>query len=152
VTVNPSRQTVVVVALALALLVPTIASASDKTLKTTLAKWSQQIEGKARGISLSASRRHPQRMATKAQAFRTTALRAQRALSAQKPTSSRGRQAQKLALAAFRNYAQVGREWTLSGQARAQRKTAVATEHARLASGMAKKGNSLLRSAAKLLP
>jgi hypothetical protein len=139
------------IALALALVVPTSASASDKSLKATLATWSHQIQGKARGISLSATRHHPQRMTTKARQFRLTALRAQRALSAQRPTTARGRQAKSLALAAFRSYAAVGREWALSGEARLHRNIPAATKHARLASDFAKKGNSLLVQAGKLL-
>ncbi len=114
-------------------------------------RWSQQINGKARGISLSATRRHPRRMATKARGFRLTALRAERALSAQKPTSKRGYRARALAVAAFRNYARVGREWALSGQARVRHNISAASKHARLASTLAKKGNSQLRTAAKLL-
>jgi hypothetical protein len=135
------------IALALALVVPTSASASDKSLKTTLATWSHQIQG----ISLSATRHHPQRMTTKARQFRLTALRAQRALSAQRPTTARGHQAKSLALAAFRSYAAVGREWALSGEARLHRNMPAATKHARLASDFAKKGNSLLVRAGKLL-
>jgi hypothetical protein len=137
--------------LVLALAVPAGASASDKSLKTTLTKWSLQVEGKARGISLSATRRHPARMATKARSFRLTAVRAQHALALQKPTTARGRRAKALALAAFRNYAVVGRDWALSGDARLKGNVSAAADYARRAAGLAKKGNSQLTGAAKLL-
>jgi hypothetical protein len=136
---------------ALALTVPVGASASDKSLKAALAKWSHQIQLDAQGVQLSATRHHPQRMSTKARRFRAAALQARRAVLAQKATTARGRRARTLALQAFRNYAEVGREWRLSGEARARRDLSVAAKHARLASDLAKKGNSLLVGAARLL-
>jgi hypothetical protein len=130
---------------------PANASASDKSLKTALAKWSHQIQLEARGIALSARLRHPRRMTNRAHEFRLTALHAQRALSSQKPTTARGRRAKTLALNGFRNYAVVGHEWELSGKARLGGSIPEATKHAHLASSYAKKGNSQLVSAGKLL-
>src|SRR5207247_10020174 len=104
--------------IALALSVPAASGASDATLRTTLARWSHQIALDARGIGLSASRRHPRRMTRRARHFRADALRAVRALAPVRPSSGRGRRAKRLALAAFRDYAIVGRQWALSGQAR----------------------------------
>jgi hypothetical protein len=137
--------------IAVVLLVPANANASDKSLRAALAKWSHQIQVEAHGVALSASLRHPRRMTTRARQFRLTALHAQRALSAQKPTTARGRRAKTLALTGFRSYVVVGREWALSGEARLGGNIPAATKHARLASSFAKKGNSLLVSAGKLL-
>jgi hypothetical protein len=120
-------------------------------LKAALAKWSRQIGLDARGIGLSAARQHPRRMTGRARRFRVTALHAQRALASQKPSTARGRRARTLALAAFRDYAVVGREWTLTGEARLHGNKTAATTHARLASRYATKGNSLLVGAGKLL-
>ncbi len=153
-TVSPSlaraRQVLLAVALALVLLAPAQARASDASLKATLAKWSHRIQSDARRIGLSATRRHPLRMTSRARAFRLDAVRAQRALTPQKPSTARGRKAKSLALAAFRDYAIVGREWALSGEARVRRDKAAAAKHARLASRYAKKGNGLLVGAGKL--
>ena len=139
------------VEVALALLVPALAPASDASLKTTLAGWSQRISADARGVGLSARNRHPLRMTTRARHFRLDALRARRALAAQRPSSARGRRAKTLALAAFRAYAFVGREWVLSGRARLHRNTSAAVRHARLARRSAQKANGLLVDAGKLL-
>lgn len=140
-----------VLVVALALLVPTFASASDVSLKTTLAGWSHRISADARGVGLSARNRHPGRMTTRARHFRLDALRARRALAAQRPSSAPGRRAKTLALDAFRAYAFVGREWVLSGRARVHRNTSGAVRHARLARRSALKANRLLVAAGKLL-
>ena len=87
-----------------------------------MAKWSHRIAVDAHGIALSATQRHPRRMMVRANRFRADALRARRAIAGQRPSSSRGRRARVLALAAFRDYMIVGREWALSGQARLQGK------------------------------
>jgi len=140
-----------VVLLSLALMFPAAAGASTATLKKTLGTWSHRLGVDARGISLSASRRHPRRMTRRAKHFRLDALRARRALAAQRPSTPRGWRARRLGLAAFRNYAAVGRQWTLSGTARLHRKKAVADRHARLAKRLTKKGNRLLVAAGRLL-
>jgi hypothetical protein len=135
----------------LALLLPVAASASDATLRMTLATWSHRIALDANGISLSASRRHPRRMVRRAPHFRADAFRARRVLTPIQPSSSRGRRAKQLALTAFRDYALVGREWVLSGQARLQGRRLAAVTHARVAARFAKGGSRLLVTAGKLL-
>jgi len=117
----------------------------------TLAKWSHRIALDARGIGLSASRRHPRRMTRRARHFRADALRALRALAPVRPSSVRGRRAKRLALAAFRDYAIAGRQWALSGQARLRRLRLAAVGHARLAERYARSGNRLLLASGKLL-
>jgi hypothetical protein len=136
---------------AVALAIPAAASASDATLRVTLARWSNQISLDARGVDLSASRRHPRRMTRRARHFRADALRALRALGPLRPSSDRGRRAKSRALAAFRNYAIVGRQWALSGQARLRGRRQAALAHARLAKRHARRGNRLLLVAGKLL-
>jgi hypothetical protein len=137
--------------IALALSLPAASVASDATLRTTLARWSHQIALDARGIGLSASRRHPRRMTRRARHFRADALRAVRALAPVRPSSARGRRAKSLALAAFRDYAIVGRQWALSGQARLRGLRLAALGHARLAERYARKGSRLLLAAGNLL-
>jgi hypothetical protein len=90
-------------------------------------------------------------MTSRARHFRLTALHAQHALASQRPSTARGRRAKALAIGAFRDYALVGREWVLTGRARLHGNRAAATTHARLASRYAKKGNSLLLGAGRLL-
>jgi hypothetical protein len=136
---------------AVALALPAAANASDAALRTTLAKWSHQIALDAQGIGLSAARRHPRRMIRRALHFRLDALRARKALAAVQPSSARGRRAKKLALAAFYDYAIVGRQWALSGQARVRGLRAAAVGHARIAARYARKGSSLLLAAKRLL-
>jgi hypothetical protein len=95
--------------LAVALWIPATANANDRTLRAAVSKWSHRISLDARGISLSAARRHPRRMMRRAKEFRAEALRARRAVAAQRPSTRRGRRAKRLALAAFLDYAIVGR-------------------------------------------
>lgn len=137
--------------LGLLVVAPSQAAASNASLKRTLSTWSHRIGADAKGISLSASRRHPRRMTRRAQHFRRDALRARHALAAQKPSSARGLRAKRLAMAAFRAYASVGRQWTLSGKARTHRKNALAGRYAKSALRFARKGNRLLVSAGRLL-
>jgi hypothetical protein len=142
---------VVVSLVVLALAAPAASQASDRTLKRTLAHWSHTVALDARGISLSASKRHPRRMVLRAREFRADSLRARRAIAAQHPSTARGRQAKGLALGAFRAYATVGTEWARSGQARLRGRKALAARHAALAARYARKGNRLIRSAGRLL-
>ena len=130
---------------------PTAATAGDATLRARLATWSSRLALDARGIGLSASRRHPRRMTRRARHFRVEALRARRAVAAVHPSSARGRRAKRLALAAFSDYAVVGRQWTLSGQARVRGLRAAAVAHARRAARYARAGSRLLRTAGSLL-
>jgi hypothetical protein len=137
--------------LAITFLAPASALATNRTLKTTLGKWSHTIALDARAVSLSASQRHPRRMMLRAQEFRADSLKARRAVIAQKPSTAGGRKARQLALAAFADYALVGTHWALSGRARLQGHTVVATRQASAAKRYAVKGNSLIRSAGRLL-
>ncbi|HYT50672.1 MAG: hypothetical protein E6G23_07455 [Actinobacteria bacterium] len=136
---------------AVALSFPVAASAGDAALRTTLTQWSHRIALDAQGIGLSAARRHPRRMTRRARHFRLDALRARNALAAVRPSSARGRRAKKLALAAFYDYAIVGRQWALSGQARLRGLRAAAVGHARIAAQYARKGSALLLAAKRLL-
>src|SRR5919201_1254789 len=135
---------------AAALSLPAVGNASDATLRATLANWSHRIALDAHGIGLSAALRHPRRMTRRARHFRVDALRARRAIAAVHPSSARGRRAKRLALAAFSGYAIVGREWTLSGQARVHGLRAAAIAHARRAERYARAGSRLLRAAGSL--
>lgn len=147
----PIRAIAAALAAAILFAGPPQAAASDRSLESALARWSTQIRLKARGVSLSATRRHPVRMTTKAKGFRRDAIAAQRALRAQVPGTQRGRRAKALAIAAFRAYAVVGREWALSGTARRHRALVAAKRHALRASRFARSGNRLLVEAATLL-
>lgn len=140
-----------VLALALGLATPAVSSASNASLKRTLKTWSNKVAADARGIGLSAIRRHPRRMMLRANHFRRDALAARRALGAQHPSSARGARAKGLALAAFGDYAVVGRQWSLAGQARLHHRNALATRHAAIAKRYAAKGNRLLVAAGRLL-
>jgi hypothetical protein len=130
---------------------PAAGNASDATLRATLATWSHRIALDAHGIGLSAARRHPRRMTRRARHFRVEALRARHAVAAVQAASARGRRAKRLALAAFSDYAIVGRQWALSGQARLRGLRAAAVGHARLAARYARAGSRLLLAAGKLL-
>jgi hypothetical protein len=136
---------------AVALSFPAAVGASDATVRTTVARWSHRVALDANRIGLSAARRHPRRMTRRARQFRLDALRARRALAAVRPSTARGRRGKRLAVAAFRDYAIVGREWALSGQARVRGRRSAAVGHARVATRFAKKGNRLLLAAHRLL-
>jgi hypothetical protein len=136
---------------AITLALPATAEANDARLRGTLAIWSHRIAVDAQGISLSAARRHPRRMTLRARHFRLDALRAHKALEAVQPSSSQGRHAKRLALAAFYDYAIVGREWALSGQARVHGLRTAAVAHARIAARYARRGSALLLAAKRLL-
>jgi hypothetical protein len=135
----------------IALSFPASAAASDATLRTTLARWSHRIALDANGIGLSAARRHPRRMTRRARQFRLDAVRARRALAAVRPSSARGLKGKRLAVAAFRDYAVVGREWALSGQARLRGLKAASIGHARVATRFGRAGNRLLLRADRVL-
>jgi hypothetical protein len=145
------RALLVLVGLALVLSVSAAADASNASLKTTLAKWSHTIALDARRVDLSARHRHPRRMTTRAQRFRLDALRARRALAAQRPSTVKGGRARSLALAAFRAYTVVGQQWALTGRARVQHRKALAARHASVAKRFARNGNRLLIAASRLL-
>jgi len=130
---------------------PAAASANDTTLAARIATWSDRLALDAHGIGLSASQRHPRRMIRRARHFRADALRARTAVAAVSPSSVRGRRAKPLALSAFRDYAVVGRQWVLSGQARLRAQKALAVSHARVATRYARIGSGLLVRAGRLL-
>jgi len=136
---------------AVALSFPVAASAGDAALRASLAQWSHRIALDARGIGLSAARRHPRRMTRRARHFRLDALRARAALAAVRPSSARGQRAKRLALAAFRDYAIVGRQWVLSGLARLHGLRLAAAGHASIAAQYARRGSRLLLAANRLL-
>src|SRR5439155_22668098 len=118
--------TALLVSFALVLVSSSSAGASQASLKRTLATWSHRIGADARGIGLSATRRHPRRMTRRANHFRHDALLARRALAAQRPSTRRGQRSRALAVAAFHDYAVVGSEWALSGRARLRHRKALA--------------------------
>jgi len=145
------RPPLLLVGLALVVIAPGTANATNASLKASLARWSHTIALDARRVDLSAKHRHPRRMTTRANKFRADALRARRALAAQHPSSSKGVRARSLALAAFRAYTVVGQQWALTGRARVQHRKALAARHAAIAKRFARKGNRLLIAAARLL-
>jgi hypothetical protein len=149
-TAATRRALPVLVGLALVVVAPS-ASAGNASLKQALAKWSHTIALDARRVDLSARHRHPRRMTTRAQRFRRDALRARRALGAQRPSTARGTRGRSRALAAFRAYTVVGQQWALTGRARVQHRKALAARHAAIAKDFARKGNRLLAAAARLL-
>ena len=130
---------------------PSTSTASNRTLKTTFARWTHVIAVDAHGIDLSAFRRHPRRMVRRARHFRVDALHARTSIAAQRPSTARGRRGKRLAVAAFSYYAAVGRQWVLSGQARLQRRIRVAVSHATLARHLSVKGNRKLIAAGRAL-
>jgi hypothetical protein len=139
------------VALALALLAPGLARASDTSFRAALATWSHRIGLDARGMGLSAIHRHPRRLTVRALHFRADALRARHRLSAISVSSAHGRRAKQLALAAFHQYALVGGLWALAGRARVAHHNVAAAKDARLAAAHAKRAGLLLVQAGKLL-
>jgi len=90
-------------------------------------------------------------MTRRALHFRADALRAVHAVAAVLPSTARGLRAKRLALSAFRDYAVVGREWALSGQARLRGRKLLAARHARVATRFARSGSRLLLAASRLL-
>jgi hypothetical protein len=142
---------VLVLLVALSLAAPSAGNASNRTLRSTLDRWSHVIAVDAHGIDLSAFRRHPRRMVRRARHFRVDALHARSAIAAQRPSNARGLRGKRLALAAFGYYAAVGRQWVLTGQARLQGHTQAAVSHAALARRLSAKGNSALVAAGRAL-
>jgi hypothetical protein len=130
---------------------PTAAGANDASLKATLATWSRRIAADARSLQVSARQRHPRLLTTMAGRFRRDALAARRALLASRASSSRGVRARRLAVAAFAQYALVGREWALAGQARLRKRRPASIRYASIAKRHARQGGQLLINAGKLL-
>jgi hypothetical protein len=139
------------VAVALVLLAPGHAHASDASLRAALATWSLRLGHDARGIGLSAINRHPRRLTARALRFRADARHAEHALSSIPTSSARGRHAKQLALSAVRQYALVGTLWALAGRARVAHHLITATKDARLAAAHAKRGDTQLLAASRVL-
>lgn len=127
------------------------AAASDATLRLALDRWSRTIGADARSVTLAAKRHQPDTMAAGAVRFRQDALRARAAIAAERPSTPRGRRAQQLALAAFRDYVTAGSGWVASGRARIKGDTVTAKATARAAATGARRGSRLLVAAGKLL-
>ena len=134
---------------ALALALP--AGASNASLRVTVDQWSLKIGADAHLVSLAAKARHPRRMTSDALTFRRDALRAHTLISAQHPSSARDKEARKLALTAFSDYASAGSRWAATGRARLTRQRVVADRNARAAATYATAGNKLLVEVARLL-
>ena len=133
------------------LVLASAAGASNGSLHTTLRNWSQTIGVDAHSVALAAQNRHPRRMVTSAQRFRHDALRARAAIRSQRASTTAGKQAKRLAVVAFTDYAAAGRLWAASGQARLHGQKAAASQYARSAATRAKAGNRFLVRAGKLL-
>jgi hypothetical protein len=138
-------------AVALLLALSSGASANDATLRTTLNTWSKKIGADAHSVALAAQRRHPRRMTSSANRFHLGALHARAAITAQRPSTAKGRQARRLALTAFADYALAGSKWAASGRARLahQRSTSIALAGA--GARYARTGSTMLVTAGKLL-
>ena len=148
----PGRATIAAaVAIVAALVLASSATASNATLRTSLRTWSQAIGVDAHSVALAAQNRNPRRMVSSAQRFRRDALRARAAIRAQRASTTAGRQAKRLAVVAFADYALAGRLWAASGQARLHGQRATASRYARAAAIRARAGNRFLVRAGRLL-
>ena len=136
---------------ALALAVAGSATASNATMRTTLNTWSKRIGADARSVALAARQRHPRRMTTNANRFHTDALHARLALSRQKPSTAKGKQARLLALRAFTDYALAGTKWAASGRARLTHQRTASITYANAGATYAHTADTLLIAASKLL-
>lgn len=148
-----SRRALLAVAgvVVVALMFASAAIASNATLGTSLRTWSQKIGVDAHSVALAAQNRHPRRMVSSAQRFRSDALRARAAIRSQRASTTAGKQAKRLAVVAFTDYAAAGRLWAASGQARLHGQKAAASRYARSAATRAKAGNRFLVRAGRLL-
>jgi hypothetical protein len=127
------------------------AGASNATLRVSVNSWSRTIGIDAHSVALAAQNRHPRRMTSSALRFRSDALRAHTAVAHQRPSTTGGKQAQKLALAAFTDYEAAAQGWAAAGRARLQGNRAIAGRRARAAAISARAGNRLLVAAGKVL-
>ena len=153
--IHPARRRARIaaaVAILAGLVLASAAGASNGSLRTTLRNWSQTIGVDAHSVTLAAQNRHPRRMVTSAQRFRRDALKARTAIGAQRPSTTAGKKAKRLAVIAFGDYAAAGRLWAASGQARLHGQKATATRDAGTAAIRAKAGNRLLIRVGALLP
>ena len=90
-------------------------------------------------------------MTSSANRFQRDALHARTAVAAQHPSTSDGRQARRLALTAFADYALAGSNWAASGRARLAHQRAASIATARTGARYARTGNALLVTAGRLL-
>jgi hypothetical protein len=128
-----------------------IVGASNATLRKSLNSWSRTIGIDAHSVALAATNRHPLRMVASSRRLGADALKGRTALRAQHASTTKGRTAKLLAIAAFTDYAIAGRLWMASGQDRVQGNKAAAARDARSAAVRARAGNRLLVRAGKLL-
>ena len=140
-----------VAAATLLLALPTIASADNATLTTTLNTWSQKIGADAHSVALAAQRAHPRRMIYSARRFHRDALHARAAIYAQKASTANGTKARRLALTAFTNFAIAGSKWVASGRARLAHHRAISIAAAKAGARYAHAGDTLLVQAGTLL-
>ncbi|HET6174490.1 MAG TPA: hypothetical protein VFD90_17925 [Gaiellales bacterium] len=125
--------------------------ASNATLRTSVNSWSRTIGVDAHSVALAAQNRHPRRMTSSAVRFRTDALHARAAVAHQRPSTAAGKRAQKLALAAFTDYAAAAQGWAATGRARLRGDRVAAGRQAGAAATSARAGNRLLIAAGKIL-
>jgi hypothetical protein len=130
---------------------PASAGATDTRLRTTLNTWSKRIGADAHSVAFAAQRRHPRRMTYSANRFHRDGLHARAAVAAQTPSTARGKQARRLALTAFADYALAGSKWAASGRARLAHQRAASIADANAGASYARTGNKLLVAAGKLL-
>jgi hypothetical protein len=90
-------------------------------------------------------------MTSSANRFRVDALHARAAVAAEKPSTAKGTQARRSALAAFADYAVAGSKWATSGRARLAHHRAASIADANAGARYARAGNKLLVAAGKLL-
>ena len=133
------------------LTVASTAGASNATLRVSVTSWSRTIGIDAHSVALAAQNRHPRRMTSSALRFRTDAIRARTAVARQRPSTTGGKRAQKLALAAFTDYEVAAQGWAAAGRARLQGDRAGAGRRARAAAISARAGNKLLVAAGRVL-
>jgi hypothetical protein len=90
-------------------------------------------------------------MASDATRFRRDALRARAAIAARRASTAKGTHARRLAMAAFSAYAVAGSRWAASGRARLAHHRVRAAALAAAGARYARRGNTLLVRAGKLL-
>lgn len=140
-----------IIVLCVGLALSSTAAASDATLRLTLNNWSRRIQADAHSVALAAQRRHPRRMTYSALRFRSDALRAKTAITAERPSTAKGQRARQLALTAFADYATAGSRWAASGRARLKGDKLAARGLAHTGAASARAANRLLISAGRML-
>jgi hypothetical protein len=131
------------------LVASTSAAASDSTVRVAVNTWSKRIAVDARAVTADA--KLPRRLTADAIGFQRDALRARAVIARKTASTSRGRRARRLALAAFADFARAGREWAASGRARIHHQIASSIADARSGASAARAGNRLIVTAGTLL-